>query len=251
MVVDPTRWEELVWLDRWVAGWDCQYLLEALGSQYIYYRTVIFTTLCGEYYSPRAASLVRSSGEVNYYSKIYLFSDLSRKIKTRWLHKFVFHHGEEGPPQSRRALDSKAWPGACSRGLYAELEAVKVGAATTTEGCCFARTLWRASVAAAKSAACVREGHGECLLSTESCLPRCTTRRGPRPQLQLRLGRLDWYPSIIAAISSVSKILLSARAFSQIDGLFNVCELLHLSFSQIDGLFNVCELLHLSGVLAN
>jgi hypothetical protein len=56
------------------------------------------------------------------------------------------------------------------------------------------------------------------LLSTESCLPRCTTRRGPKPRLHLRLGRLGrWCPSIIAGvISSVSKIHLSALAFHKL-----------------------------------
>jgi hypothetical protein len=94
-------------------------------------------TLTHTGYSPRAASSGRSSGEVNYYSKIYSFSDLSGKIKIRWLHKSVFHHSEEGPRQSWRALDSSTWSGACSGGLYAELEAVEGGASDDGDGVLF------------------------------------------------------------------------------------------------------------------
>jgi hypothetical protein len=106
---------------------------------YIYiYITVIYTMLCGEYYSPRAASPGRSSGELNYYSKIYSFSNLSGKIKTRWLHQFVFHHGEEGPPLSRCAIESKAWSGVCSKGLCGA-RGGQGGASDDAAGCCFAR----------------------------------------------------------------------------------------------------------------
>jgi hypothetical protein len=51
----------------------------------------------------------------------------------------------------------------------------------------------------------------------------------PKVAAATAAGRLDRRPSIVAGVSSVSKILLSALAFSQIHGLFNICELLHLS----------------------